>query len=198
MNKKNELLRKLQNNEHILQVIPFDKFKKEWETVKGALKSTAQSLSPTKDTLTAVQLLKDFGLTGKLVLKEYGGKTYVILKGVPGSRKIFRGTRYLASNPKVVRMAVGPKGISKSVKGGFVLTIILCTGIEIFNYVINDRATLAELCGNITSDLIKIGISSICAAVAGLYIRFFYSTRQQRSYTFDFDDISWGCNRNCC
>jgi hypothetical protein len=128
-------------------------------------------VSPTNDSVIAAKLLAEFGIKpNQLLLKQYGRKTYVIFKGYPGVRKIFRGTRYLTENPKVVRMAVGPKGVAKAVKGGFVVTVVLSVGIEVFDYFIRDTATLPELLGNVSSDLIKIGVSSLAAAAAGLAV----------------------------
>lgn len=67
-----------------------------------------------------------------MVIKEYLGKKYVLFKGLAGQRKALKGRRYLAQNPKVVRMAVGPTGVVKSVKGGFILSAVLSVGIEVF------------------------------------------------------------------
>lgn len=92
-----------------------------------------------------------------------GGKMYVIFKGTPGQRRFLRGTRYLASNPKVVRLAIGPRGIAKSVRGGFVLTAVLSVGIEVFDHFIRDRSTLHYLLGTVTADLVKIGLGSLAA-----------------------------------
>ena len=45
---------------------------------------------------------------------------------------------------------------------------MLSVGIELFDYFIRDTATLSELLGTITGDIIKIGVSSIAAAVVGV------------------------------
>jgi hypothetical protein len=170
MTLKQQLIKELDTNEYIVQIIPWDDLVKEWESKKGIAKTAANYASPVKDSLTATKLLREFGMTGKVVIKHYGGKSYVIFKGYPGMRKIFRGTRYLTSNPKVVRMAVGPKGIVKCVKGCFVLSVVLCAGVYVFDYFIRDEATLSELLGNVTSDIVKVGISSIAAVAAGLTV----------------------------
>ena len=93
---------------------------------------------------------------------------YIIFKGYAGQRTYLRGARYLLSNPNIVRLAIGPKGITDSVKGGFVITAVLSTGIEVANYLLNDTATLHQLLGTVTADLVKIGIASICATIAGV------------------------------
>ncbi len=166
-----KLTQELRNNEHFIQILPYDELIKEWEVRNASIKTGAGYVAPVKDTFIAMRALREFGVNpGQLVVKEYGGKRYVIFKGRPGMRKIFRGTRYLAENPKVVRMAVGPSGLKQAVKGGFVLTVVLSVGIELFDYFIRDEATLSHLLGTITSDIVKIGISSIAGAAAGLAV----------------------------
>ena len=171
MNAEDQLVKELQGNEQIVQIVSYDDLVKEWEAVKPYAKQGAQFVSPVNDSVIAAKLLSEFGLKpNKVVIKQYGGKKYVIFKGYPGTRKIFRGTRYLTENPKVVRMAVGPKGVAKAVKGGFVITVVLSVGIEVFDYFIRDTATLPQLLGTVTGDIIKIGVSSIAAAAAGLAV----------------------------
>jgi hypothetical protein len=170
MNYEQKLVHDLQKNEQIVQIVKTDDLIKEWAT-KDNIKTASGYVSPVMDALLAKKILKELGSdVDKVVIKQYAGKSYVIFKGYAGNRKILKGTRYLANNPKVVRMAIGPKGITSSVKSGFVISIVLSVGIEIFNYFIQDTATLSKLLGTVTSDIMKIGFSSIAAAVAGLTI----------------------------
>lgn len=168
MGKKDQFINELRSNEHIVQIISWDGLVKEWEVKKGIAKISANYVSPANDSVTAARLLKEFGLSGKVVMRRYAGKEYVIFKGHPELRRVFKGTRYSATHPTVVRMAIGPKGVIGKVKGGFVLSVVLCAGVNIFDFFIRDEATLCELLGTMSSDLIKIGVSSIAAAVAGL------------------------------
>lgn len=171
MNAQEKLVQELQSNEQVIQVVPYDELIKEWQVLKPHAKTIAGFVSPFNDSVVAAKLLRDFGYqSNKVIVKSYAGKQYVVFKGYPGGRKIFRGTRYLTENPKVIRMAVGPKGVAKAVKGGFVITVILSVGIEVFDYIIRDTATLSHLLGTVTGDLIKIGVSSIAAAAAGLAV----------------------------
>lgn len=54
--------------------------------------------------------MSDIGLTGRVVLKKVNGKQYVIFKGRPGTRSFFKGTRYLATSPKVVPYGCAREG----------------------------------------------------------------------------------------
>jgi hypothetical protein len=171
MNVEDKLVEELGRNEQVLQVVAYDELIKERQALKPQAKTVAGFASTANDSFIAAKLLREFGFqSNKVIVKTYAGKQYVIFKGYPGVRKVFRGTRYLTQNPKVVRMAIGPKGIAKSVSGGFVLTVVLSVGIEVFDFLIRDTATLSQLLGTITGDLIKIGLSSIAAAVAGLAV----------------------------
>jgi len=171
MNAEDKLVNDLKQSEHILQIVAVEDLLKEKPGLKSVAKEAANWAAPIKDSVDAAKIIREFGMkTNKVLLKKYAGKQYIIFKGIPGARKVLRGTRYLTANPKVVRMAVGPKGVIKSVKGGFVLTVILSVGIEIYDYFINDATTLSQLLGTVTSDLIKIGLSTIAAAVAGLAV----------------------------
>ena len=171
MNVEEKLVDELKSNEHVIQAVPYEELIKEWQAYKPHVKNIGGFASAMGDSVVAAKLLRDFGVqTNKVIVKNYAGKQYVLFKGYPGSRKIFRGTRYLTENPKVVRMAVGPKGIKSKVAGGFVLTVILSVGIEVFDYIIRDTATLSHLLGTISGDLVKIGLSAIAGTVAGLAV----------------------------
>ncbi|QEW07083.1 hypothetical protein [Nitrincola iocasae] len=171
MNREQELVWELQQNEHVFQIVELEHLKLEWEHIKESAGTVASYSSAAIDTYTAGQLIREFGLQPeRVIIKRYAGKEYVIFKGNPHSRKILTGTRYLASNPKVVRMAIGPRGIIQSAKGGFAVTAVLSVGIEVFDYFIRDSYTLTRLLGTVSSDLIKIGVSAIAGAVAGLAV----------------------------
>jgi hypothetical protein len=49
-------------------------------------------------------------IDGKVVINKVNGKNYALIKGFAGQRKLLRGTRFLASNPKIVDLAIGQLG----------------------------------------------------------------------------------------
>ncbi len=169
MNYEQKLLQDLRKNEHTIQILSSDDLLAEYQAVKGATKAYTVALL---DSTTAIRLLMELGYrVDQLEVRTYAnGKSYVIFKGYAGSREIFRGTRYLTSNPQVIRMAVGPRGIVSSARGGFVIGFVLSVSLEVFDYLIRDDATLSHLLGSISTDLVKIGISAIAGAVAGLAV----------------------------
>lgn len=120
------------------------------------------------DLRVANQLIDELGLTGKAVIKEIQGKSYVILKGYPGLREKLTGTRYLASNPKVVDLAIGTKRVSGTMISGARLSIFIAVPMTVLQFLISEQSTLLRLVGTIASDLVKIGLSTIIASAAGM------------------------------
>ncbi|MDX5405449.1 MAG: hypothetical protein LPK11_00225 [Chromatiaceae bacterium] len=120
------------------------------------------------DIRVANQLIDELGLTGKAVIKEIQGKNYVILKGYPGLREKLTGTRYLASNPKVVDLAIGTKRVSGTMISGARLSIFIAVPMTVLQFLISEQSTLLRLVGTIASDLVKIGLSTIIASAAGM------------------------------
>lgn len=85
-------------------------------------------------------------------------------------RKLFPGTKHLASNRKIVQMAIGALGIKSMVRGGAWLTICITVPLTILECFLKDEFTMSALIGNVASDLTKIGIASIMAAIVGLAV----------------------------
>lgn len=171
MNLEEKLVQELQDNEHVIQVVPVQELFNEWQSIKGLAEVSATSVVPIIDSTKAVNIIRELGISAqKVIVKNYSGKQYVILKGYSGKREILTGTRYLAANPKIVRMAIGPKGVAKSVKVGFVVTFVLSASIEILDYVLKDESCLAELLGNLSTDFIKVGLSSVAGIAAGMAV----------------------------
>lgn len=165
-----KLVKDLKESEEIVQIIPLDLLVQAWNKHKNNIKEKLNYAVPIMDLNTVRKLIQEFGFKVQQlrIEKHPNGKSYVIFKGYPGNREIFTGTRYLVDNPKVVQMAVGSKGIVKSAKGGFLITFVIFTTIEVFHYFMGDGATLAEMLGTLTTDFIKIAISSAAGAILGI------------------------------
>jgi hypothetical protein len=141
----------------------------ELDAVSFAKRNVSPYISPILDVYTLALVCKDLGLTGRAETKIIKGRQYIIFKGYPGFRTLFPGTRYLADNRKIVQMAVGALGIKHMVKGGALLTICITVPLTILECFLNDQYTMSALIGNVASDLAKVGIGSIMAAIAGLW-----------------------------
>ncbi len=140
--------------------------------IKQGLAGQASSLPAVIDDLSTLKtLLSEFGLTGKFVTKTTNGRQYIILKGNQRARQVFRGTRYLKANPKIVEMAIGRLGTASSVAKGSFLTVFVYCFVDapkvLFEY--RDK-TLGELGVRFGSDLTKIALSGLAGAAAGALV----------------------------
>ncbi|PKF81326.1 hypothetical protein CW749_01415 [Vibrio sp. vnigr-6D03] len=122
------------------------------------------------DLHTLTKIVRDLGVRGKVVQKTVSGKTYVIFKGWPRNRRIFKGTRYLANNMKVMDMAIGKAAIKQSVRSGARLTLFFTVPLRIIEHLFKDRFLLSELFADLAYDLLTIGIAAIFSAAAAVAI----------------------------
>jgi hypothetical protein len=67
-------------------------------------------------------------------------------------------------------MAIGALGIKNMVKSGGILTISLSVPLTVLEAFLKDHSSVYELAGNLASDLIKIGVSSLMGYIAGILV----------------------------
>ena len=141
--------------------------RKLWEKMRSAPALAANYYSTGTDIITLEKIVGDFGtMFGRVYLKEYGGKTHIILKGLPGLRRILTGTKYSVANPKVISMGLGTRGALNSIKEGGILTAVLVTAFDVVDYFFSDKETLSELVGQIASDVTKVAITAGVSAAS--------------------------------
>ncbi len=115
------------------------------------------------DLYALTHTLRALGVVGtRIYTKTVNGKTYLIFKGYPGLRNLVKGTRFLATNAQIVQLGLGVRGAANVAKGGFILGLVVTTGIEVTDFVLNDQKTMADLVGSIGYEVVKSGV------VAGL------------------------------
>lgn len=115
-------------------------------------------------------MLRELGVTGRVLQKNIGEKSYVIFKGYSGLRNVFTGPRYLAANAKVVDMAIGKAGIRHSIRSGARLTIFLTVPLVILEHVLKDEFLLSNLVADLAVSMVKVGVATIVSAVAATAI----------------------------
>jgi hypothetical protein len=108
--------------------------------------------------------------TARAILKVIDNRQYIAFVGPHGLRTSFPQTLYAVRNSKVISMAIGVLGIKTMVKNGAFITFYVTVPLTILEAFLKDHATCYQLVGNITSDLIKIGIQSVMAAIVGLAV----------------------------
>jgi len=142
----------------------------ELDAVGFTKRNVAPYISPILDARTLSLVCKDLGLSGKAIPKVINGRQYIVLSGYAGFRNYLPGTIYTAKNRKVIQMAIGELGIKDMVKDGARLTIFLTVPLTILECILKDQTRVSQIIGHVYSDLIKVGISSLISAIAGIAI----------------------------
>ncbi|MFT6188817.1 MAG: hypothetical protein ACJAW8_000690 [Oleispira sp.] len=185
---KKVIKHKIQSNQHEVFVVSFaemdailrssqklwdDGMKSAWSKVKGKTEFGASYYASADDLRTISKLVGDLGgFTTKAYVKNYGGKPHIVIKGYPGLRKVFTGTKYGIKNPKVVTMGLGSAGAVHAAKSGGILSVILLTGCRVIDYFLTDSATLTQLVGSLATDIVKVGIATAASIAAASFAGF--------------------------
>lgn len=172
MSNKQQIKQTLERNEERLYFFPAGDLHEELRQrrLRNA-KSAVGLVAPAKDAVTAYKLCRELGITGRVAYTTLvDGRGIVIVKGYPGLRTVLTGTRYLASNAKIVKLAIGRIGIAAGMAEGALLTIVLYVGIDVLEYILSEHETLSMLSATLATDLLKVGISSVAGAALGLAV----------------------------
>lgn len=138
------------------------------EHVETLMETMLGNASAAMDGGKAAKLMKDFGGLGQFREQVYEGRRYIIFKGNPRIRKVFKGTRYSAHNPRMLAFGIGRLGVEDAMKKGGILTIALLVPFRIFQYVQNDEKTFLWLSGTLGTDLLKVGIGTLITGAAAV------------------------------
>ncbi|PPD30941.1 MAG: hypothetical protein CTY21_12265 [Methylomonas sp.] len=87
------------------------------------------------------------------------GVQWINLMGRAGWRTVLNNTRYLAHNPRILRLGLGTQGLTHAARGSFVTAVLVCTSVEVVNWYFSDTATVADLMGGVGVELFKTGIA---------------------------------------
>ena len=176
----------IQANKHEIYVVSFEEMdaiirsspsgtkeqvQSAWKQVKGAAEMGAGYSAAADDAVTLSRLIGDLGGVGvRAYIKNYGGKPHIILKGRPGLRNILTGTKYGLQNPKVVTMGLGKSGAVAAARQGGILTMVLLTSYRVVDYALTDEATLSQLIGTLSTDVVKVGITTAASIATAIFV----------------------------
>jgi hypothetical protein len=140
-----------------------------WDQIRGKLEFGANYLALGGDMSKLAQLGYALGGLGQAYVKSYNGKSYIILKGHAGLRRVLTGTRYLANNTQVMALGLGKHAAQAAVRSGGILTLYLVGAYRVADFFLRDEATLTQLIGNLAVDVVKVAITAGVAwgAIAG-------------------------------
>ncbi|SEB03443.1 hypothetical protein [Alkalimonas amylolytica] len=96
------------------------------------------------------------------------GRQYIIFKGNHRARQVIKGTRYLASNTSLIKMAVGKEGLKQSAKSGFLVSVIFSLSLHSIQWLFEDEYRWTNWLAGISTDLVKIAIAGAAGYFAAL------------------------------
>ena len=144
----------------------------EWKEFFDALDKIQNIGGAMKGTYDAFDTAKKLGGLGVTAyVKTHNGVDYLILKGYKQHMKtLLAGNRFKASNPQVVKLALGAldsaKGMARYVKVTAPMEILVGSAINVLQYVLNDEYMLR----NLGVDQAKLLVNTLAVAGTALAI----------------------------
>lgn len=96
-----------------------------------------------------------------------GGKSYIKITGHAGLRRILTGTRYGASHPQMLEMAIGQRSMTYSIINGTKYCIYYSLAWRAVELIFKSDYHLVDFLVDITMDTAKILVSSVVIGVVG-------------------------------
>lgn len=115
-----------------------------------------------RDVSSGAELLRELGLKGRYYTKEINGRTYVILRGYAGLRKVLSASRYLPTNPKAIAYGLTRAAAAMDSGLNVVITIVVLVPLEIIRYLMGEQ-TISEVFGNILTGTMVAALASAAA-----------------------------------
>lgn len=139
-----------------------------WEKIKEPLK-TSSGLYPIFDDIKSLSILaaamhKQGNVFGKFKVKVYNGSPAILISSYPRLHEHLTGTRYLASNPKLITIGVGKLEAAKAMKGGFVVSLIISVTFHATDQLLNDQKTWHDMVAGIAVDMAVVGAAIATSA----------------------------------
>ena len=161
-----ELLNPRQDEAVVLDLQMFAQAVVDTHTSLGAASGGALDLASLPVLLRDIKgghgLLSQLGLKGRYYTKVVSGKTYVVFKGYSALRETLKGTRYLASNPQVVALGLGPQALQAAGRSNAIILITCYVTLDVMQFIMGDEQLYHELFANIITD-VAIGTVALAA-----------------------------------
>ena len=163
-----ELLNPRQDEAVVLDLQMFAQAVVDTHTSLGAASGGALDLASLPVLLRDIKgghgLLSQLGLKGRYYTKVVSGKTYVVFKGYSALRETLKGTRYLASNPQVVALGLGPQALQAAGRSNAIILITCYVTLDVMQFIMDDEQLYHELFANIITD-VAIGTVALAAGM---------------------------------
>ncbi|WDE09547.1 hypothetical protein [Thalassomonas haliotis] len=150
-------------------------FNQHWQEQRSTFKGLSSYIPVTLDvkalTALAAEMQRSGNMFSKYQVKTYSGKAHIIFKGYPALRQHLTGTRYLASNPKVIQLGVGKLGAMSSIKGGFIISLIVSAAFHSIEQLLDEEKTWHYFVAGISVDAsIALGSTAIAGALVSMAV----------------------------
>ena len=122
------------------------------------------------DAAVAANIYSQMGFTGEYYTVDYKGKKYVIFKGFGSMRRALKGTIYLAKDPRVIKLGIGPFGARSALKFSAILTLVLYATDVVVQGLAGDFPTLGKLTNGLFQAGADFALSSVASAIIGAAI----------------------------
>ncbi|HED2611696.1 TPA: hypothetical protein R4Y77_003075 [Citrobacter koseri] len=96
-----------------------------------------------------------------------GGKTYIKITGYPALRRILNGTRYGASHPQILEMALGKRGLYNNIRNGVKYCIYFSLAWRAIELIFKSDYDLVDFLVDISMDAAKAVVSGVVIGVIG-------------------------------
>lgn len=126
------------------------------------------------DVLAITRTLNAIGMAGiTSYAKTTATGSYIIIKGYAAHRSgVLTGTRYLATNPLMMKFGLRVQSLKGIAIGGFVLGVTVSTGIEILDFIFNSEKTMYDLVGGVGVEAVKAGLGGLLSYILGAGVGF--------------------------
>ncbi|AVT07706.1 hypothetical protein [Paracidovorax avenae] len=124
------------------------------------------------DVVAITKTLNAIGMAGiTSYVKTTATGSYIIIKGHAAYRSgALTGTRYLATNPLMMKFGLGVQSLKGIAIGGFILGVTVSTGIEVIDFIFNSEKTMYDLVGGIGVEAVKGGLGGLMAYGMGVAV----------------------------
>lgn len=163
------------NQQHIsakfeqLVGMPLDEYLMQFGKNYGATVVTAGADVKVLSVLAA-EMKRSGSILGQYYFQTQNGKKYIIFKGRAGLRQILTGTRYLATNSKVMQLGIGGQAMRASAKGGILISVIFSATLNTIDWIFKDEFRWTNWLATISTDIVKAAIASAAGYAAGMVV----------------------------
>ena len=133
---------------------------------KTAVPDLATIAGTLQDARQSRELFQKLGLGHRFKIKVAKGKTYVIITGRAALRPLLSGTRYLATNAKVLALGAGLQNAGKSILKGLKLNVFITVPLAVASTLMNEDENLFDFVASMAIAGISTAIAMLIKAAA--------------------------------